>query len=93
MPAPKNKVAKPPARRQSTRNRKKPDSIEQGPAAGTTKMAADAQDASTAGTSQCITAEGVYFWRETEPETGYLSQWYPCAFTDEEGTVYKTAEQ
>ena len=35
----------------------------------------------------------VYFWRETEPETGYLSQWYPCAFTDEEGTVYKSAEQ
>ncbi len=93
MPAPKNKVSKPPARRQSTRNRKKVNSIEQGPTAGTSKMVADAQDASTAGTSSCINAEGVYFWRETEPETGYLSQWYPCAFTDESGTVYKTAEQ
>ncbi|KAH8885070.1 DUF1768-domain-containing protein, partial [Thozetella sp. PMI_491] len=34
----------------------------------------------------------IYFWRETEGETGYLSQWYPCDFTDEAGTVYKTAE-
>ena len=93
MPASKNKVAKPPARRQSTRNRNKLNSIEQGHTARTTKMVADAQDASAAGTSGGSTAEGVYFWRETEPETGYLSQWYPCAFTDETGTVYKTAEQ
>jgi hypothetical protein len=35
----------------------------------------------------------VYFWRETHPNTGYLSQWYQCPFTDAEGTVYKTAEQ
>jgi hypothetical protein len=37
--------------------------------------------------------DGIYFWRETEPETGYLSQWWPCDFTDEKGVVYKTAEQ
>jgi hypothetical protein len=37
----------------------------------------------------------VYFWRETEPLTGYLSQWYPCAFTDDTdpSIVYQTAEQ
>lgn len=37
----------------------------------------------------------VYFWRETEPSTGYLSQWYPCAFTDDTdpSIVYQTAEQ
>ncbi|KAK3341140.1 hypothetical protein B0T25DRAFT_573546 [Lasiosphaeria hispida] len=34
----------------------------------------------------------VYFWRETETKTGWLSQWYPCAFTDEEGIHYETAE-
>ncbi|KAH6634037.1 hypothetical protein B0J18DRAFT_6692 [Chaetomium sp. MPI-SDFR-AT-0129] len=36
----------------------------------------------------------VYFWRETEPLTGYLSQWYPCAFSDDtdSSTIYKTAE-
>ena len=79
MPASKNKVAKPPVRRQSTRNRNKLNSIEQGHTARTTKMVADAQDASAAGTSGGSTAEGVYFWRETEPETGYLSQWYPLS--------------
>lgn len=37
----------------------------------------------------------VYFWRETEPSTGYLSQWYPCAFTDDAdpSIIYPTAEQ
>ena len=37
----------------------------------------------------------VYFWRETHPETGYLSQWYACPFHDREdrSIVYKTAEQ
>ncbi|GAB1310054.1 NADAR domain-containing protein [Madurella fahalii] len=36
----------------------------------------------------------VYFWRETEPETGYLSQWYPCAFSDDKdpSIIYHTAE-
>ncbi|KAL2270870.1 hypothetical protein VTJ83DRAFT_241 [Remersonia thermophila] len=36
----------------------------------------------------------VYFWRDTDPLTGYLSQWYPCAFTDDEdpSIVYRTAE-
>ena len=37
----------------------------------------------------------VYFWRETDPATGYLSQWYYCPFRDDEDEkkTYKTAEQ
>jgi predicted NAD-dependent protein-ADP-ribosyltransferase YbiA (DUF1768 family) len=37
----------------------------------------------------------VYFWRETDPEVGYLSQWYYCPFRDDqdEKKTYKTAEQ
>ncbi|KAH6853378.1 hypothetical protein B0I37DRAFT_348834 [Chaetomium sp. MPI-CAGE-AT-0009] len=36
----------------------------------------------------------VYFWRETDPLTGYLSQWYACAFTDDTdpSIIYPTAE-
>ncbi|KAM0555743.1 hypothetical protein ACHAPJ_006136 [Fusarium lateritium] len=36
----------------------------------------------------------VYFWRETDPEIGYLSQWYYCPFRDDkdENKTYKTAE-
>ncbi|KAK0731196.1 hypothetical protein B0H67DRAFT_477360 [Lasiosphaeris hirsuta] len=34
----------------------------------------------------------VYFWRETDTETGWLSQWYPCDFTGEDGILYRTAE-
>ncbi|KAK4153377.1 hypothetical protein C8A00DRAFT_43669 [Chaetomidium leptoderma] len=36
----------------------------------------------------------VYFWRETDPSVGYLSQWYPCAFTDDTNPsiIYPTAE-
>ncbi|TPX16577.1 uncharacterized protein E0L32_003871 [Thyridium curvatum] len=36
----------------------------------------------------------VYFWRETHPLTGYLSQWYACPFRDpgEPSKTYKTAE-
>ncbi|KAF5717190.1 hypothetical protein FMUND_6009 [Fusarium mundagurra] len=36
----------------------------------------------------------VYFWRETDPATGYLSQWYYCPFKDDqdEKKTYKTAE-
>jgi hypothetical protein len=37
----------------------------------------------------------VYFWRESNPEVGYLSQWYHCPFLDDkdEKIKYKTAEQ
>ena len=37
----------------------------------------------------------VYFWSEKDPVTGYLSQWYACAFTDDTDPtiVYPTAEQ
>ncbi|KAK3394486.1 hypothetical protein B0H63DRAFT_532671 [Podospora didyma] len=34
----------------------------------------------------------IYFWRDIEDQTGWLSQWYPCAFTDDAGRLYKTAE-
>ncbi|KAF4457062.1 hypothetical protein FALBO_15274 [Fusarium albosuccineum] len=39
-------------------------------------------------------SDPVYFWRETDPETGYLSQWYYCPFRDDEDEkkTYKTAE-
>lgn len=38
----------------------------------------------------------LYFWRESHPTTGWLSQWYACDFTDRDkstGVVYRTAEQ
>lgn len=37
----------------------------------------------------------IYFWRETHPETGYLSQWFNDPFHDpnEPSKIYKTAEQ
>lgn len=37
----------------------------------------------------------VYFWRESHPELGYLSQWYYCPFQNPEdpSKTYKTAEQ
>ncbi|RSL59870.1 hypothetical protein CEP53_005651 [Fusarium sp. AF-6] len=36
----------------------------------------------------------LYFWRETDPIAGYLSQWYYCPFRDDgdEKKTYKTAE-
>ncbi|RBR20659.1 uncharacterized protein FIESC28_05176 [Fusarium coffeatum] len=36
----------------------------------------------------------VYFWKESDPEVGYLSQWYYCPFRDDgdEKITYKTAE-
>lgn len=38
---------------------------------------------------------GVYFWRESDPELGYLSQWYYCPFRDDKDPeiIYPTAEQ
>ncbi|KAH0489638.1 hypothetical protein TgHK011_010057 [Trichoderma gracile] len=39
-------------------------------------------------------SEPVYFWRETDPQTGYLSQWYYCPFRDDKdpNIIYETAE-
>ena len=47
------------------------------------------------GKSSLITDRAVYFWRETDPDYGFLSQWYYCPFTDpdDESIVYFTAEQ
>ena len=33
----------------------------------------------------------IFFWREIDPQWGWLSQWYECDF-EHEGTVYVTAE-
>jgi len=48
-----------------------------------------------AGPSTAVPDEGpVYFWRETHPATGYLSQWYACPFHDpkDPSKIYRTAE-
>ncbi|OAA40526.1 protein T24A6.7 [Beauveria brongniartii RCEF 3172] len=39
--------------------------------------------------------EVAYFWRESDPELGWLSQWYDCPFRDDENPerIYQTAEQ
>ncbi|PTB65604.1 DUF1768-domain-containing protein [Trichoderma citrinoviride] len=39
-------------------------------------------------------SEPIYFWRETDPQTGYLSQWYYCPFRDDKdpNIIYETAE-
>ncbi|KAJ2891179.1 hypothetical protein MKZ38_000776 [Zalerion maritima] len=34
----------------------------------------------------------VYFWRDTDVRTGWLSQWYQCAFEDDEGRAFASAE-
>ena len=37
----------------------------------------------------------VFFWRESDNETGWLSQWYYCPFKDQDNSkvIYATAEQ
>ncbi|TFB02741.1 N-glycosidase R617 [Trichoderma ghanense] len=39
-------------------------------------------------------SEPIYFWRETDPQNGYLSQWYYCPFRDDKdpNIIYETAE-
>ncbi|KAL1841589.1 hypothetical protein VTJ49DRAFT_6899 [Mycothermus thermophilus] len=55
-----------------------------------TKMSTQVSQPEASGSS----SSPVYFWRDADPLTGYLSQWYPCAFTDDEdpSIVYRTAE-
>jgi len=53
----------------------------------------DTQTADAGPSTPPSTSTALFFWRETDPHTGWLSQWYPCAFTDDDGVVYKTAEQ
>ncbi|KAL7941217.1 hypothetical protein V8C42DRAFT_335664 [Trichoderma barbatum] len=38
--------------------------------------------------------EPIYFWRETDSQKGWLSQWYYCPFKDDENPkiIYETAE-
>ncbi|KPM44810.1 hypothetical protein AK830_g1736 [Neonectria ditissima] len=47
-----------------------------------------------ADSSTSSSAGPLYFWRETDAETGWLSQWYDCPFKDDEDPqkTYKTAE-
>ncbi|MBE3042419.1 hypothetical protein IMZ48_07535 [Candidatus Bathyarchaeota archaeon] len=49
----------------------------------------------SSGKTSLQTDEAVYFWREVDPDFGFLSQWYHCPFTDPEdpSIVYPTAEQ
>ncbi|KJK83781.1 hypothetical protein H634G_01014 [Metarhizium anisopliae BRIP 53293] len=44
--------------------------------------------------SSNTTDNPVYFWRDADTETGWLSQWYYCPFTDDKNPkiVYETAE-
>ncbi|KAG8412353.1 hypothetical protein J3458_014537 [Metarhizium acridum] len=44
--------------------------------------------------SSSTTDNPVYFWRDADTETGWLSQWYYCPFTDDKNPeiVYDTAE-
>ncbi|TQS32440.1 hypothetical protein Golomagni_07242 [Golovinomyces magnicellulatus] len=39
-------------------------------------------------------SKAIYFWRESDNKTGWLSQWYYCPFTDDEdpNIIYDTAE-
>ncbi|KAJ9157501.1 hypothetical protein NKR23_g611 [Pleurostoma richardsiae] len=57
---------------------------------------ASEEDASTASTNHEAddNTSPLFFWRESHPETGYLSQWWPCAFRDaaDPSKTYKTAE-
>ena len=37
--------------------------------------------------------DAIYFYNQDDDQTGYLSQWSQCLFTDDEGTTYISAEQ
>lgn len=58
----------------------------------TTTVTATASNSDTMADSS---SQPLYFWRETHPETGYLSQWYASTFRDDQdpSVGYKTAEQ
>ena len=60
-----------------------------------TKRSAKKPAKRTGGKSSLQTDEAVYFWREVDPDFGFLSQWYYCPFTDpkDPSVVYPTAEQ
>lgn len=49
----------------------------------------------TATMSESRQDQPVFFWRETDSHTGYLSQWYYCPFRDDKNPdrIYETAEQ
>lgn len=38
-----------------------------------------------------MTNSPIYFWGQKDPDTGFLSQWYPCSLTVD-GTVYRSVE-
>jgi len=51
------------------------------------------EEAASLAKSAVTSPNTLYFWRATPADTGFLSQWYYSPFTDQQGTVYKTAEQ
>ncbi|KAI1810580.1 DUF1768-domain-containing protein [Poronia punctata] len=45
-----------------------------------------------ASSSSSSSSTPLFFWKPTEPETGYLSQWYVQPFRDSSNKTYPTAE-
>ena len=43
--------------------------------------------------SHDMAPDAIYFYSQDDAHTGYLSQWFQCLFTDDEGTTYISAEQ
>jgi hypothetical protein len=69
----------------------KPRAAKKGPS----KSAEDGVDKMISKSSAADDSGSIYFWRESDPIHGYLSQWYYCPFTDKDdpSVVYETAEQ
>ncbi len=78
----------------STRSNKKPQHKVTKRSRPTTKAATNSK-AQLPKMADADPSGPVYFWRESEPLGGYLSQWYPCAFIDDADPtiIYPTAEQ
>ncbi|KAK0657470.1 hypothetical protein B0T16DRAFT_452928 [Cercophora newfieldiana] len=56
------------------------------------KTALNAPKVETTSTSTPGTSSTLYFWRQSDLQKGWLSQWYEADFTDPNGIVYHTAE-
>ncbi|SPO04019.1 uncharacterized protein DNG_06702 [Cephalotrichum gorgonifer] len=68
-----------------------------GPAGGSDKVhraPRQKKKGKSSGRTSLQTETGVYFWRDVDPDFGFLSQWYYCPFTDpkDSSIIYHTAE-
>lgn len=80
----KGGISKPKAAKKKTgRSKVSKESLEKAVESATTAQGESSVEEDTA----------IYFWRETHPTTGYLSQWYGCPFKDDAGIIYGSAEQ